>query len=30
VTRDGKDFAKSTLPVFEPTELLAAVYADPA
>jgi predicted nucleic acid-binding protein len=30
VTRDGKDFAKSALPVFDPTELLAAVYADPA
>lgn len=29
VTRDGKDFAKSTLLVFEPNELLAAVYADP-
>ena len=30
VTRNGKDFAKSTLPVFGPAELLAAVYADPA
>jgi predicted nucleic acid-binding protein len=30
VTRDGKDFATSALPVFAPTELLAAVYADPA
>ena len=28
VTRNGKDFAKSTLPVFDPIELLAAVYAD--
>jgi len=28
VTRDGKDFAKSTLPVFDPIELLAAVYSD--
>lgn len=30
VTRNGKDFAKSTLPVFDPTELLAAVNADTA
>jgi len=30
VTRDGKDFAKSKLPVFDPTELLAAVHANPA
>jgi predicted nucleic acid-binding protein len=29
VTRNGRDFAKSTLPVFDPSELLAAVYADP-
>ncbi len=28
VTRDGKDFAKSTLPVFDPIELLAAVYSE--
>jgi predicted nucleic acid-binding protein len=30
VTRDSKGFAKSTLPVFDPAELLAAVYADQA
>lgn len=30
VTRNGKDFVKSSLPVFAPVELLAAVYADPA
>lgn len=30
VTRNGKDFAKSALPVFAPTELLAAIYADSA
>lgn len=30
VTRNGKDFGRSTLPVFDPTELLAAIYADPA
>jgi predicted nucleic acid-binding protein len=30
VTRNGKDFARSTLPVFDPVELLAAVYAEPA
>ena len=29
VTRNGKDFARSALPVFAPTELLAAVHADP-
>ena len=29
VTRNGKDFAGSVLPVFDPAELLAAVYADP-
>ncbi len=29
VTRNGKDFARSVLPVFDPAELLAAVYADP-
>jgi len=29
VTRDGNDFARSVIPVFSPTELLAAVYADP-
>ena len=29
VTRNGKDFARSLIPVFSPTELLAAVYADP-
>lgn len=28
VTRNGKDFSKSTLPVFDPLELLAAVHAD--
>lgn len=28
VTRDGKDFVRSELPVFSPTELLAAVHAD--
>ena len=28
VTRNGKDFARSTLPVFDPSELLAAVCAD--
>lgn len=28
VTRDGKDFMRSELPVFSPTELLAAVRAD--
>jgi predicted nucleic acid-binding protein len=27
VTRDGKDFAKATIPVFEPHELLAAIAA---
>ena len=27
VTRDGKDFAKATIPVFEPYELLAAIAA---
>ncbi len=27
VTRNGRDFARSTLPVFDPTELLAAVQA---
>ena len=30
VTRNGKDFVRSTLPVFDPIELLAAVYAEPA
>jgi len=30
VTRNGKDFTRSSLPVFDPAELLAAVYADPA
>ena len=30
VTRNGKDFTRSALPVFDPAELLAAVYADPA
>ena len=29
VTRNGKDFAGSALPVFDPAELLAAVCADP-
>jgi len=29
VTRNGKDFARAAIPVFSPTELLAAVYADP-
>ena len=29
VTRNGKDFARSVLPVFDHAELLAAVYADP-
>ena len=29
VTRNGRDFARSVIPVFSPTELLAAVYADP-
>lgn len=28
VTRNGKDFARSALPVFSPAELLAALYAD--
>ena len=28
VTRDGKGFSRSTLPVFSPEELLAAVYTD--
>jgi len=27
VTRNGKDFAKATLPVFDPEELLAAIAA---
>ena len=27
VTRNGRDFAKATLPVFEPHELLAAIMA---
>jgi predicted nucleic acid-binding protein len=27
VTRNGKDFAKATIPVFEPHELLAAIAA---
>ena len=27
VTRDGVDFAKATVPVFDPQELLAAVVA---
>lgn len=27
VTRNGRDFAKATLPVFEPLELLAAIAA---
>ena len=30
VTRNGRDFTRSALPVFDPAELLAAVYADPA
>lgn len=30
VTRNGKDFTRSALPVFDPAELLAAVNADPA
>jgi predicted nucleic acid-binding protein len=30
VTRNGEDFVKSSLPVFDPVELLAAVYANPA
>ncbi len=30
VTRDGKDFVRSTLPVFDPVELLAAVNVDSA
>ena len=29
VTRNGKDFVRSTLPVFDPAELLAAVNAEP-
>jgi len=29
VTRNGMDFVRSALPVFDPVELLAAVYADP-
>ncbi|TDB39458.1 MAG: PIN domain-containing protein [Actinobacteria bacterium] len=29
VTRNGKDFARSSLPVFDPAELLAAVCAQP-
>jgi predicted nucleic acid-binding protein len=29
VTRNGKGFAHSAIPVFSPIELLAAVYADP-
>ena len=29
VTRNGKDLARSVIPVFSPIELLAAVYADP-
>jgi predicted nucleic acid-binding protein len=29
VTRNGKDFTRSALPVFDPAELLAAVHADP-
>jgi predicted nucleic acid-binding protein len=29
VTRSGKDFVRSTLPVFDPAELLAAVNAEP-
>lgn len=28
VTRNGRDFARSALPVFDPAELLAAVHAD--
>jgi hypothetical protein len=27
VTRNGRDFAKATIPVFEPLELLAAIAA---
>ena len=27
VTRDGRDFVKATLPVYDPAELLAAVAA---
>jgi predicted nucleic acid-binding protein len=30
VTRNGKDFSRSSLPVFDPTELLAAVQAGAA
>ncbi len=30
VTRNGKDFTRSALPVFDPAELLAAVNADSA
>lgn len=30
VTRNGKDFARSALPVFSPSELLAAVRAESA
>ena len=29
VTRNGKDFTRSALPVFTPVELLAALQADP-
>ena len=29
VTRNGKDFVRSTLPVLDPAELLAAVNAEP-
>ena len=29
VTRNGRDFAKATIPVFEPRELLAAIAARP-
>jgi len=29
VTRNGKDFSRSALPVFDPAEFLAAVQADP-
>ena len=29
VTRNGKDFARSVIPVFSPSELLAALYAGP-
>ncbi|RJQ53625.1 MAG: PIN domain-containing protein [Actinobacteria bacterium] len=28
VSRDGQGFSRSTLPVFDPKELLAAMYAD--